>query len=73
MPSFALSGLTEKEQSTLSYAISLDSGYNVAMAANEPGDICDSLIPQLLGDRITGLALMAEVESNKHPVGKFPD
>jgi len=71
MPSFALSGLTEKEQSTLSKAISLDSGYNVAMAANEPGDICESIIPQLVEDRVIGLALMAEVESNQHPVGRF--
>jgi len=71
MPSFALSDLTEEELNTLSHAVSLDSGYKTSMAASEPGDICESSIPKLIGDRIAGLALMAEVESNQHPVGRF--
>lgn len=71
MPSFALSDLTEEDRNKLSNAVSLDSGYKASMVAAEPGDIRDSPIPKLIGDRIAGLALMAEVESNQHPVGRF--
>lgn len=70
-PCVAFSEISKEEREVLGAARALSQKYRVASEAHEPISLKGSELPQKMGDRFAGLALMAEALANRHEVGRF--